>query len=68
MIRQAFMKIIRKKSREIHGWTPDSGQALVEYVLVVAFIAVAMMGVLNIWKLPLAKYLTSLAQVIAQPR
>ncbi len=50
-------------------WLRDeSGQAAAEYILVFAAIALALAGLLAAWKLPLAKYLTAIAQAIAKPR
>ncbi len=46
----------------------ESGQALTEYVLVLALIALSLAAVLGLWKYPLAKYLERIATAIARPR
>ena len=46
----------------------ESGQAMTEYILVYATIALAIVGVVAAWKLPLAKYLNAIAQAIAKTR
>lgn len=44
------------------------GQAVVDYVLVLAVLALALAGVSLAWKGPLAHYLQSLAQAISKIR
>jgi Flp pilus assembly pilin Flp len=46
----------------------ESGQGMTEYILVTAIMAMVIAGVMAAWKLPLAKYLNSIAQAIAKTR
>jgi len=46
----------------------EFGQAMTEYILVVALVALAFAASLEMWKSPLAKYLDRLVQTIAQTR
>ncbi len=46
----------------------ESGQAITEYLLVYAAIALAVAGVVAAWKLPLAKYLNAIVQAIVKTR
>lgn len=46
----------------------QNGQALVEYLLVMAMVALVCAGLLGAWKLPMARYLARIAETIAQAR
>ncbi|MCD4813286.1 hypothetical protein K8S19_06295 [bacterium] len=46
----------------------EDAQAMTEYILVTAAIVLALTGVLAAWKLPIAKYLNKMAQVLVKTR
>jgi hypothetical protein len=46
----------------------QQGQSLTEYLLVIAFIALAVGLVLGTWNGPLSKFLNSVAQIIVKTR
>ncbi|MEW6516622.1 MAG: hypothetical protein AB1439_06965 [candidate division FCPU426 bacterium] len=46
----------------------QQGQSLTEYILVIAFVALAFGLVLGTWNGPLAKFLNAVAQVISKTR
>ncbi len=46
----------------------EDGQALTEYLLVFGIIALAMAGLIWVWKLPLEEYFNIIARGIAKTR
>lgn len=46
----------------------EQGQALVEYLLVTALVALTVAAAAFLWQKPLAVYFSNLAEVITQPR
>ncbi len=45
-----------------------SGQAMTEYLLVFALIAIAVAASIAAWNLPIARYLDHIAQILAKTR
>jgi Flp pilus assembly pilin Flp len=50
------------------GFLQTSGQALTEYILVLALVALVIGAAVGLWHAPLAKYFSRLAQALAQTR
>jgi Flp pilus assembly pilin Flp len=49
-------------------WDRETGQAMVEYLLVLALVALIFSAILGLWKGPIAHYLNRILQAIATVR